>query len=97
MGFLGDAVGKAKDFAQKNPDKVNAGMDKAKDTISDKTGGKYDKQVDAGAEKLEGFLGADEGGQGQQGGGQQQAQGQQGGQGQGGQGQGGQGQGQQGQ
>ncbi|WP_300677898.1 antitoxin [Nocardioides sp.] len=57
MGFLDDALGKAEDLAQKNPDKVKDGIEKAKDVISDKTGGKYDDKVDAAADKLTDKLG----------------------------------------
>jgi len=37
---------KAKDFAAKNPDKVDGVIDKAGDAIDSKTGGKYADKVD---------------------------------------------------
>jgi hypothetical protein len=52
-----DALEKVEDLAKDNPDKVEAGIDKAKDLISDKTGGKFDSQIDAAAEKATDALG----------------------------------------
>ena len=42
MGFLD----KAKEFAGKNPDKVQSGIDKAGDMFDEKTGGKHAEHVD---------------------------------------------------
>ena len=60
MGFLDDALDKAKDLAADHPDQVEAGLDKAKDLISEKTGGKFDSQVDAAADKATDALGLGE-------------------------------------
>lgn len=60
MGFMDnakDALGKVEDLAQKNPEKVKDGIEKAKDVLSDKTGGKYDAKIDAAAEKITDKLG----------------------------------------
>lgn len=37
---------KAKQFADDNPDKVNQGIDKAGDTVDERTGGKHAEHVD---------------------------------------------------
>jgi len=67
MGFLDDAknavsdgVDKAKDLADEHSDKIVDGIDKAADFADDKTGGKYDDQIDAGAEKAKDALGVDD-------------------------------------
>jgi hypothetical protein len=44
MGF-GDLVGKAKDLAQQNADKVESAVEKAGDIVDEKTGGKYESVV----------------------------------------------------
>ncbi len=46
MGFLDDA----KDKVNENEDKVDGGLDKAGDAVSDKTGGKYDDKIDKGTD-----------------------------------------------
>jgi hypothetical protein len=59
MSFLDDAkeaLDKAEEFAKEHPDQIKAGLDKAKGVISEQTGGKYDSQINAAAEKAEGFL-----------------------------------------
>ncbi|MBB2891928.1 antitoxin [Flexivirga oryzae] len=50
-------VQKAKDFARKNPDKVREGVSKAEDVVDEKTGGKYESQVNAAGEQVEKQLG----------------------------------------
>ncbi|WP_024794679.1 antitoxin [Tomitella biformata] len=40
------AIGKAKDLAVENADKIEGAVDKAGDFIDDKTGGKYADKVD---------------------------------------------------
>ncbi|WP_295629585.1 antitoxin [uncultured Corynebacterium sp.] len=37
---------KAKQFADDNPDKVSQGIDKAGDTVDERTGGKHSEHVD---------------------------------------------------
>jgi MT0933-like antitoxin protein len=44
---------------------ASQGIDKAGDTIDEKTQGKYQSQVDTGQQKLKDQLGGDQGGQGQ--------------------------------
>jgi hypothetical protein len=67
MGFLDDAkekLGLAKDKVEDlvdgNEDKVEDGIDKAADAADKATGGKYDEQIDAGAEKAKDALGVDD-------------------------------------
>lgn len=49
IGGLGD---KAKQFAEDNPDKVDQGIDKAGDTVDDRTGGQHSEHVDKGQDAL---------------------------------------------
>lgn len=49
MGF-DDALNKAKDFANENPDKVEQGLDGASDQIKDRTPDSVDGHVDSGAD-----------------------------------------------
>ncbi|MEX0429394.1 antitoxin [Nocardioides sp. DS6] len=60
MGFLDDAIDKAKDLAEDHPDQVSAGLDKAEGLINEKTGGKFEDQLDGGVEKAKDALGIDE-------------------------------------
>jgi MT0933-like antitoxin protein len=48
---------KAKRFAGKHPDKVNQGLDKAEKFAEEKTGGRFDSQIQQGEQKAEDFLG----------------------------------------
>jgi hypothetical protein len=60
MGFMDDAkdaLGKVEDLAQEHSEQVKDGLEKAKDVISEKTGGKYDDKIDAAADKLTDKLG----------------------------------------
>ncbi|MGH3738008.1 MAG: antitoxin [Micromonosporaceae bacterium] len=43
--------GKAKDAMGEHGDKVNEGIDRAKDFADEKTEGKYSEQIDQGAEQ----------------------------------------------
>lgn len=45
-GFLD----KAKDLAEQHDDKVDQGLEKAGDFADQKTGGKYDEQIDKGVD-----------------------------------------------
>ncbi|PZP36836.1 MAG: hypothetical protein DI613_02830 [Kocuria rhizophila] len=54
IGGLGD---KAKQFAEDNPDKVDQGIDKAGDTVDDRTGGQHAERVDKGQDALRDKLG----------------------------------------
>ena len=52
MGFLD----KAKEFAGKNPDKVQSGIDKAGDMFDEKTGGKHAQHTDKVQDKAGDYL-----------------------------------------
>jgi hypothetical protein len=52
-----DFMDEAKKLASEHPDQLDQGLDKAADLAKEKTGGKYDDQIDTGQEKVEGFLG----------------------------------------
>lgn len=67
MGLLD----KFKSKAGEHGDKVNQGLDKAGEAVSNKTGGKYDDKIDSAKDKISGQLGTDDTGatdQGEQGG-----------------------------
>lgn len=49
MGF-DDALNKAKDYANENPDKVEQGLDGASDQIKERTPDSVDGHVDSGAD-----------------------------------------------
>jgi hypothetical protein len=51
---------KIKDLAEEHADKVEDAIDKVADVVDEKTGGKYSKQIETGAEKAKGFVGEDE-------------------------------------
>jgi len=57
MGFLDDAVNKAKDAVSDHPDQVEGALDKAGEFADDKTGGKYGDQIDGGVDKAKDALG----------------------------------------
>jgi hypothetical protein len=57
----------AKKLASEHPDIADKGVDEAGKVAEDKTGGRFDSQIDQGEQKAEGFLGSDsQGGQDQQ-------------------------------
>jgi hypothetical protein len=51
-------VDKVKQLAGKHPDQVNQGVDKAEHVAEQKTGGKYDSQIQEGGDRAKGYLGA---------------------------------------
>lgn len=51
-GGEGSLADKAKDAINNNEERVDAGVDRAGDVIGDKTGGKFEGQVDKGQEAL---------------------------------------------
>ncbi len=51
MGAFDSIKDKAKDFAGKNPDKVDQGIDKAGDAVDAKTGGQHADKVDMAQDK----------------------------------------------
>lgn len=63
MGFvdsLKGLVGKGKEVAAQNADKIEQAVDKAGAAIKDKTGGKFDAQIDKGAEAVKHAIPTDE-------------------------------------
>jgi hypothetical protein len=57
----------AKKLASEHPDAAKKGIEEAGQAAGEKTGGRFDSQIEQGEQKVEGFLGADsQGGQGQQ-------------------------------
>lgn len=65
MPNFGKLVDKAKQLAGKHPDQVNKGVDKVEQAAEQKTGGKFDSQIQEGGDRAEGYLGTQ--GQGTQG------------------------------
>lgn len=57
MPSFGKLIDKAKQLAGKHPDQVNKGVSKAEQVASEKTGGKYDSQIQEGGDRAEGYLG----------------------------------------
>jgi MT0933-like antitoxin protein len=57
MPNFGKLVDQAKKLAGKHPDQVNKVVDKAKNAASEKTGGKYDSQIQQAGDQAEGYLG----------------------------------------
>ena len=59
-----DFMDEAKNLADEHSDLVNKGLDQVEQEAENKTGGRFDSQVEQGEQKAEGFLGAgDQGGQ----------------------------------
>jgi MT0933-like antitoxin protein len=54
-----DFMDEAKNLASEHSDLVDKGLDQAEQFASDKTGGKFDSQLEAGENQAEGFLGVD--------------------------------------
>ncbi len=54
-----DFMDEAKNLASEHSDLVDKGLDQAEHFASDKTGGKFDSQLEAGENQAEGFLGVD--------------------------------------
>ena len=59
---LGDAMNKAKDFAQDNPNKVNQGIDAAGDQAKSRVGEQHADSVDKGTDAAKKHLNGDQGG-----------------------------------
>jgi hypothetical protein len=57
MDSLKGLLGKGKDYAAQNPDKVQGYIDKAGDTVDGKTGGKYSQHVDKAQDAAKKHLG----------------------------------------
>ncbi|GAA3635882.1 antitoxin [Streptomyces verrucosisporus] len=60
MGKLGDMANKAKKMAKRHPDQADKGVDRAEQTIDERTGGKYDTQTDKASESVRRSYGNDE-------------------------------------
>ena len=63
MGLMDEAkelAEKAKDLAEGHEDQAKAALEKAGDLIDEKTGDKYQDQVDKGQELIEDKLGLDD-------------------------------------
>ena len=54
---MSEFMDKAKKLASEHSDLADEGLDKAADMAEEKTGGKYDSQIQAGEDKVEGYLG----------------------------------------
>jgi hypothetical protein len=59
MGFLDDAVDKAKDAVADHAEQVSDALDKAADFADEKTGGKYTDKIEGGVEKAKDALDLD--------------------------------------
>ncbi|WP_405498815.1 antitoxin [Nocardia sp. NBC_00511] len=59
MDTLKGLVGKGKEVAAQNADKIEQAVDKAGSVIDEKTGGKFSSQIDKGAEAVKNAIPAD--------------------------------------
>ncbi len=57
MGFMDDALDKAKDLAGDNADKLDGAVDQAAEFVDEKTGGKFSDQIQSGADTAKEQLG----------------------------------------
>lgn len=57
MAGFGDLIGKAKDFAQKNPEKVQQAINTVEDKVDQATKGKFTSAVDKAGDAVEKQLG----------------------------------------
>jgi MT0933-like antitoxin protein len=60
---MSEFMDEAKNVADKDPSLANKGLDEATKMAEDKTGGKFDSQIQEGEQKAEGAIGTDQGGQ----------------------------------
>ena len=65
---MSEFMDEAKKLADEHPDMVNQEMDQATQEVENKTGGKFDSQIQGAEQQAEGYMGTDQ--QGQQGGNQ---------------------------
>ena len=56
MPDFGEMADKAKDFAGDHDKQSDEALDKATDFVDDKTGNKYDSQIQSGEDKAENYL-----------------------------------------
>jgi hypothetical protein len=59
MPDFGELAGQAKDFVGDHDKQSDDAMDKAVEFADDKTGNKYDSQVQSGEDKAENYLGVE--------------------------------------
>ncbi|SFF77216.1 MT0933-like antitoxin protein [Actinacidiphila alni] len=59
MGKFGDLVNKAKEAAKDHPDQVDKAADRGQDFAQDRTGHKYDDQIDRGVDSVQKAYGGD--------------------------------------
>ena len=62
---MSDFMDEAKNLAGEHADIVNKGLNEAEQVAENKTGGRFDSEIQSGEQQAEGFLGTDQ--QGQQG------------------------------
>ncbi|HJZ01512.1 MAG TPA: antitoxin [Streptosporangiaceae bacterium] len=55
-----DFMDEAKNLAGEHADVVDKGLDQAEQVAEDKTGGKFDSEIQGGEQQAEGFLGTDQ-------------------------------------
>jgi hypothetical protein len=55
-----DFTDEAKNLADQHSDVVDKGMDQATQDVENKTGGKFDSQIQGGEQQAEGYLGTDQ-------------------------------------
>ena len=55
-----DFMDEAKDLASDHSDVVDKGLDQAEQEAENKTGGKFDSEIQGGEQQAEGFLGTDQ-------------------------------------
>ena len=71
MPDLSGMAEEARKLASEHPDVANRGIEEAGKIAGEKTGGRFDSQIEQGEQKVEGFPGTDsQGGQGSQAGNQ---------------------------
>jgi len=57
MAGFDDLRGKAEEFAKQNPDQVSEGIENVGNFVDDKTGGKFEGQVDGAQQGANDYLG----------------------------------------
>jgi MT0933-like antitoxin protein len=60
MPDFGEMANKAKDFAGDHDKQSDEALDKAEGFADEKTGNKYDSQIQSGEDKAEGYLGVED-------------------------------------
>jgi hypothetical protein len=55
-----DFMDEAKDLADKDPGMVDKGLNEAEQDAENKTGGKFDSEIQGADQQAEGFLGTDQ-------------------------------------